>query len=66
MTLKSRWLPIVCGLALAVAIGGTWVTMASTSPQENLPLETIGTGDIEKVVLVTGVCLLYTSPSPRD
>lgn len=55
MTLKSRWLPIVCGLALAVAVGGAWVTMASTSPQENLPLETIGTGDIEKVVLVTGV-----------
>lgn len=55
MTLKSRWLAIGCGLALAVAIGGAWVTMASTSPQENLPLETIGTGDIEKVVLVTGV-----------
>lgn len=55
MTLKSRWLPIGCGLALAVAVGGAWVTMASTSPQENLPLETIGTGDIEKVVLVTGV-----------
>ncbi|EPQ0973037.1 efflux RND transporter periplasmic adaptor subunit [Citrobacter farmeri] len=55
MTLKSRWLPIGCGLALVVAIAGTWVSMASTRTQENLPLETIGTGDIEKVVLVTGV-----------
>ena len=55
MTLKSRWLPIGCGLALVVAIAGTWVSMASTPTQENLPLETIGTGDIEKVVLVTGV-----------
>lgn len=55
MTLKSRWLPIGCGLALVVAVAGTWVSMASTPTQENLPLETIGTGDIEKVVLVTGV-----------
>lgn len=55
MTLKSRWLPIGCGLALVVAIAGTWVSMASTPTQENLPLEIIGTGDIEKVVLVTGV-----------
>lgn len=55
MTLKSRWLLIGGALALAVAVGGTWATLASPSPQENLPLETIGTGDIEKVVLVTGV-----------
>ncbi|XHA16227.1 efflux RND transporter periplasmic adaptor subunit [Citrobacter farmeri] len=55
MTLKSRWLPIGCALALVVAVAGTWVSMASTLTQENLPLETIGTGDIEKVVLVTGV-----------
>lgn len=55
MTLKSRWLSIGCALALVVAVAGTWVSMASTPTQENLPLETIGTGDIEKVVLVTGV-----------
>ncbi|MET6679497.1 efflux RND transporter periplasmic adaptor subunit [Citrobacter amalonaticus] len=55
MTPKSRWLLIGGALALAVAVGGTWATLASTSPQESLPLETIGTGDIEKVVLVTGV-----------
>lgn len=55
MTPKSRWLLIGGALALAVAVGGTWATLASTAPQENLPLETIGTGDIEKVVLVTGV-----------
>lgn len=48
MTLKSRWLPIGCGLALVVAVAGTWVSMASTPTQENLPLETIGTGDIER------------------
>lgn len=53
MTLKSRWLSIGC--ALVVAVAGTWVSMASTPTQESLPLETIGTGDIEKVVLVTGV-----------
>ncbi|MBJ9162716.1 efflux RND transporter periplasmic adaptor subunit [Citrobacter farmeri] len=55
MTLKSRWLSIGCSLALVVAVAGTWVSMASTPTQESLPLETIGTGDIEKVVLVTGV-----------
>lgn len=55
MTPKSRWLLIGGAMALAVAVGGTWATLASTSPQESLPLETIGTGDIEKVVLVTGV-----------
>ncbi|EPJ7089685.1 efflux RND transporter periplasmic adaptor subunit [Citrobacter amalonaticus] len=55
MTPKSRWLLIGGALALAVAVGGTWATLASTASQENLPLETIGTGDIEKVVLVTGV-----------
>lgn len=55
MTPKSRWLLIGGAVALAVAIGGTWASLASTSPQESLPLETIGTGDIEKVVLVTGV-----------
>lgn len=55
MTLKSRWLSIGCALALVVAVAGTWVSMASTPTQESLPLETIGTGDIEKVVLVTGV-----------
>ena len=55
MTPKSRWLLIGGTVALAVAIGVTWASLASTSPQESLPLETIGTGDIEKVVLVTGV-----------
>ena len=55
MTLKSRWLSFGCALALVVAVAGTWVSMASTPTQESLPLETIGTGDIEKVVLVTGV-----------
>lgn len=55
MTPKSRWLLIGGGLALAVAVSGTWATLASSSPQESLPLETIATGNIEKVVLVTGV-----------
>ncbi|MBJ8736540.1 efflux RND transporter periplasmic adaptor subunit [Citrobacter amalonaticus] len=55
MTPKSRWLLIGGAVALAVAIGVTWASLASTSQQESLPLETIGTGDIEKVVLVTGV-----------
>lgn len=55
MTPKSRWLLSGGAVALAVAIGVTWASLASTSPQESLPLETIGTGDIEKVVLVTGV-----------
>ncbi|MBN6042510.1 efflux RND transporter periplasmic adaptor subunit [Citrobacter sp. ku-bf4] len=55
MTPKSRWLLIGGGLALAVAVSATWATLASPSPQESLPLETIGTGNIEKVVLVTGV-----------
>lgn len=55
MTPKSRWLLIGGGLALAVAVSGTWATLASPSPQESLSLETIGTGNIEKVVLVTGV-----------
>lgn len=55
MTPKSRWLLIGGALALAVAVVGAWMTMTPASPQENLPLETIGTGDIEKVVLVTGV-----------
>ncbi|WP_373203676.1 efflux RND transporter periplasmic adaptor subunit [Citrobacter amalonaticus] len=55
MTPKSRWLLIGGAVALVVAIGVTWASLASTSPQESLPLETIGTGDIEKVVLVTGV-----------
>ncbi len=54
MTPKSRWLLIGGGLALAVAVSATWATLASPSPQESLPLETIGTGNIEKVVLVTG------------
>lgn len=55
MTRKSRWL--LAGFVLiAVAVtAAVWTTMASPSAQETLPLETIGTGDIEKVVLVTGV-----------
>lgn len=55
MTPKSRWLLIGGALVLAVAVVGAWMTMTPASPQESLPLETIGTGDIEKVVLVTGV-----------
>lgn len=55
MTRKLRWILAGCGLAIAVVTGVVWTTVASGSPAENLPLETIGTGDIEKVVLVTGV-----------
>lgn len=55
MTRKTRWLLAGCGLVLIAVMGVTWATMTFSSPQETLPLETIGTGDIEKVVLVTGV-----------
>lgn len=55
MKLDSRWVMLGCGLALAAAMGGFWVVMDSPSPHARLPVETIGTGDIEKVVLVTGI-----------
>lgn len=54
MTRKSRWLLIAVVLLSAAITGVVWTTMASSSGQGALPLETIGTGDIEKVVLVTG------------
>nr|WP_278436101.1 efflux RND transporter periplasmic adaptor subunit [Enterobacter mori] len=55
MKLDSRWVMLGCGLALAAAMAGFWVVMDSPSPHARLPVETIGTGDIEKVVLVTGI-----------
>ena len=55
MRLDSRWVMLGCGLALAAAMAGFWVVMDSPSPHARLPVETIGTGDIEKVVLVTGI-----------
>ncbi|HFK4479401.1 TPA: efflux RND transporter periplasmic adaptor subunit [Citrobacter sedlakii] len=55
MTRKTRWMLAAFGLAFVVASSVAWTTLASDSPDEHLALETIGTGDIEKVVLVTGV-----------
>ncbi|MCO7360511.1 efflux RND transporter periplasmic adaptor subunit [Enterobacter mori] len=55
MKLDSRWVMLGCGLALAAAMAGFWVVMDSPSPHARLPVETISTGDIEKVVLVTGI-----------
>ncbi|MHB9590493.1 efflux RND transporter periplasmic adaptor subunit [Enterobacter mori] len=55
MKLDSRWVMLGCGLALAAAMAGFWVVMDSPSPHARLPVDTIGTGDIEKVVLVTGI-----------
>ena len=55
MKLDSRWVMLGCGLALAAAMAGFWVVMDSPSPHARLAVETIGTGDIEKVVLVTGI-----------
>lgn len=55
MKLDSRWVMLGCGLALAAAMAGFWVMMDSPSPHARLAVETIGTGDIEKVVLVTGI-----------
>ncbi|HCR1074989.1 TPA: efflux RND transporter periplasmic adaptor subunit [Enterobacter cloacae] len=52
---KSRWVMLGCGLAFAAAMAGVWVSMASPSPHTRLPVDTVGTGDIEKVVLVTGI-----------
>ncbi|EMJ0103606.1 TPA: efflux RND transporter periplasmic adaptor subunit [Enterobacter cloacae] len=52
---KSRWVMLGCGLAFAAAMAGGWVSMASPSPHTRLPVDTVGTGDIEKVVLVTGI-----------
>ncbi|WP_353798092.1 efflux RND transporter periplasmic adaptor subunit [Enterobacter cloacae] len=52
---KSRWVMLGCGLAFAAAMAGVWGSMASPSPHTRLPVDTIGTGDIEKVVLVTGI-----------
>ncbi|QLA68159.1 efflux RND transporter periplasmic adaptor subunit [Enterobacter pasteurii] len=50
-----RWVVPSCILVLAVASAAAWLTMDTTSPHDALPLETIGTGDIKKVVLVTGI-----------
>lgn len=55
MTRKTRWMLAAFGLVFVVASSVAWTTLASDSPDEHLALETIGTGDIEKVVLVTGV-----------
>ena len=55
MKLDSRWVMLGCGLALAAAMAGFWVVMDSPSPHARLAVDTIGTGDIEKVVLVTGI-----------
>lgn len=55
MTRKTRWMLAAFGLAFVVASSVAWTTLATDSPDEHLALETIGTGDIEKVVLVTGV-----------
>lgn len=55
MTSKTRWMLAAFGLVFVVASSVAWTTLASDSPDEHLALETIGTGDIEKVVLVTGV-----------
>lgn len=55
MTRKQRGILAGGCLALLAALGVVWATIDSPSPQENLALETIGTGDIEKVVLVTGI-----------
>ncbi|EOL8878686.1 efflux RND transporter periplasmic adaptor subunit [Enterobacter mori] len=55
MKLDSRWVMLGCGLALAAAMAGFWVVMDSPLPHARLAVETIGTGDIEKVVLVTGI-----------
>lgn len=55
MTRKSRWLLTATGLVVALLVGCATVLFASSSSQESLQLETIGIGDIEKVVLVTGV-----------
>ena len=52
---KSLWVMLGCGLAFAAAMAGVWVSMAPPSPHTRLPVDTIGTGDIEKVVLVTGI-----------
>ncbi|STQ14918.1 Macrolide-specific efflux protein [Enterobacter cloacae] len=52
---KSRWVMLGCGLAFVAAMAGVWVSMASPSPHTRLPVDTVGTGDIEKVVLVTGI-----------
>lgn len=55
MKLDSRWVMLGCGLALAAAMAGFWVVMDSPSPHARLAVDIIGTGDIEKVVLVTGI-----------
>ncbi len=50
-----RWVVLSCILVLTVASAAAWLTMDTTSPHDALSLETIGTGDIKKVVLVTGI-----------
>lgn len=55
MKLDSRWVMLGCGLALAAAMAGFWGVMDSPSPHARLAVDIIGTGDIEKVVLVTGI-----------
>ncbi|STB68621.1 membrane fusion protein of a type I secretion system [Citrobacter freundii] len=52
---KFRWILIVCILVTAVSAGALLMSIAPSSSQENVQLETIDTGNIEKVVLVTGI-----------
>lgn len=52
---KFRWILLAGSLVTAVSVGAFIMVMAPSSSQGNLQLETIDTGNIEKVVLVTGI-----------
>lgn len=51
---RSRRFLISAGIIIAAAIGWGGFSLTSSSPQTAMQLEAISTGDIEKVVLVTG------------
>jgi RND family efflux transporter, MFP subunit len=51
---RSRRFLISAGIIIAAAIGWGLFSLTSSSPQTAMQLEAISTGDIEKVVLVTG------------
>lgn len=54
--LKPRWLLAGAGFVAAAALISVAIaSLTSPSPQENLHVETVDKGDIEKVVLVTGI-----------
>jgi len=55
MRCRTRWLLVVLSLLITILAGKATTLLVSSSTDENLQLETIDTGDIEKVVLVTGI-----------